>query len=746
MPSFLIDSVTSRAKQAYNDIVSSYIHHKRSFITSLKAYNGIARQLAGINDVAQSEAAELLAQKHKYATTEIVLTQLVSGTYGRVLETVKHYKDNQLIDNSNTMGDMQAGECDMHTQVQECFDASVVLELNEMAVEKIKTLFLQTLDQLIHLECGLTVNIRQAQGIYMLFANLMHNRYPALVKALDCRTHSYVFVNELTQLLIALQDAQCFATISESGLTVVVDLSSTCRQYLANNMRLDAQCEVLLLQSNRINTEMLLNNLTVNLEAVLAMQMMLTMVAQRELSHIIMHQELTVDTDKLVYDCFAAVRPHHLLMPVELRESKQRAEEIAHVLLTCRLKHMLHLRITYLILRKYQHHISYSLSRYVCEQLTHTNEDSAKHIMIAHKDMHSKSMLFADMLALSGDIACAAAEDMLLHMRAKIMTHILDTKMGTSLVDMCLLTHTLLSETYSTFRAYVTHDSIRHSLSEHRMGKTIAAVLRTHVNARAELRTDPTFREVIHDIFIDECNSEFTKYLCSRADYFVIGLCNDIEFIYNRELIHTITSQITTASEKLLQVFLSDNTQEPGAIVQKIKQSGSTMTPYEINKDNPLVIHSDTETDTDTETPTHEYGAYLLSRQVKRTKTHDTIRTIRQTMAPDTHVMEDTSIICNISNIHCALRTHSLVPQLDILNEANSVICARQNVQGIHLLYFSLLSTLHISHNALRAQLRQWSPLSLGTAFTIFQNAYKLTVFGAFIAMGVQLACNVIAK
>ena len=61
------------------------------------------------------------------------------------------------------------------------------------------------------------LNTNDAKDVYTLFAHIMHYRYPALIQISDYRLHSYIFVSELTQLLIALQDAYLNVRIDTTG-------------------------------------------------------------------------------------------------------------------------------------------------------------------------------------------------------------------------------------------------------------------------------------------------------------------------------------------------------------------------------------------------------------------------------------------------------------------------------------------------------------------------------------------------
>ena len=723
MTSFFIHNAIRNAQDACRDIIMAYEAYKSSVLEETKTYIvATVNFLVGRHKI-YAEADALSKLKRKYESQDTIpLEQLLAGEYGTQLEKVRHYTA-QCDGLDNTMGDKRAKECNIPLLVRECFDASIVLEGNARATLAIEPVFMRAANELVHNMNGKSLTQADTQNVYALFANLMHNRLPALVNVLDCRAHSYVFVNELIQLLIALQDAQLDTNTHNENGQLIVDLTRVCSAYETNNSALQHRyAEVKLSEFPFSITD---NTYVASADAVLATQIMLTMIAQRELSEIIMHQELNLIPERLIYDYFVGTQPLHLTTPGDVSGLVERpTTELAHLLLVYRLKHMLHLRITYLILQKYYDHLTYLL----------------KH-KVAHNAQSAKSKLLADLLAQSGQIAYAIAEDMLLNIRAKIVLHIIKIQRPITLGNMMKLTNELLSDKIKDLRAYITHDSIKHTLSVKRLGKVIASVLRDRPQERYKLRKDRIFDNLIHEIFTSESNSKFTQYLCSRADCFIVGLCSDSELmeqigniVMSASFIETIYTSVQQVKHGPQATVSMPGTQVGNRIVPQQADSGSeTDTEVEM----PVVQDNEDEIRFVIDPSRHAHN-----RESGTCKIPDVRKAIRQLIEQSEPIIEDTETICRITCQDNVPYTRGFDRQLNILNVANTVIIERNMLQGIHLPYFAVSGALMLADCALYAHLKSslWRHATdtVNTAVKFTQYAYKLTAVGMLAAFGIR--------
>ena len=209
-----------------------------------------------------------------------------------------------------------------------------------------------------------------------------------------------------------------------------------------------------------------------SLESILLMQTMLSTIAQREIGYIMSRQELVPQTEKVTYDYFIAMQRQYLY---DAHDWRAPHTTTAHSLLLYRLKHMLYLRISYLILQQHGCIISQLLKACAHKHSAPRAEQEA--IIQEQEKIQDSAQVCIDMLASSGDIACAIAEDIWLHMRSKLVVYALNRRQILSHEGMRILMFDLLSEKHKAIRTYITHESIQHSLSVHRLSKLIVATI-----------------------------------------------------------------------------------------------------------------------------------------------------------------------------------------------------------------------------------------------------------------------------
>ena len=741
MPSFFIYNAIHNAQRACHDIISAYELHGRSLIKEVTTYIVITTNFLVGRHKIYAEADEVADLKRRYETQDPVeLSQLFSGEYGAQLEKIKHYTEHCDASN-NTMGDSDALECKIPSLVRECFDASIVLERNSQAIPVIKVAFMHALSDLVQGVNNSTVCEAHIESVYKLFADIMHNRYPALVKALDCRAHSYVLVNELTQLLVLLQDEQDYEDGATDSIAQRINLFFSYKSHVQNNTTLCKAYPELEI-AGHLQTAINERTHYSSKDAVLAMQIMLAMIAQRELSHIIMHQELTLIPERLIYDYFCGTQPRHLLVPQDIQspDTQPFREELAHMLLMYRLKHMLHLRITYLILRQYQSHLTHILRE-------NTKKPTSRRAHNEYGTLSKQAQILAQLLERSGSIAYAIAEDMLLHMRAKIILHIIEKRVPMTEEDVAAFTCNLLTSECADIRERITQESIQHSLSVKRLIKTIVSALYNDPRARRTLQQDQILENVMHATFANEANSEFTKYLCSRADCFIIGLCNDNEFM---EEITTILVAATAIGS--IHTAIQDTQYAAHNLAENVRGAESQQ------------CDSDSETDMELETQTHGQdrdGATIMidparnagSRQPYLCNIHDVKQAIRQTISKRVDILKDTDIICRITCQDNVPYTKDFDRQLNILNLANSLLCYKgthTTLEGIHLPYFAVSGALMLADCALYDHLKStaWHRVigAFYSAEGATRSAYKLTVIGMLAAFGIKTAHSMLTK
>ena len=533
MPLFAMRNIVDNVKRVCCDIIGTRLQRGESLMTEFKAYTDITTRALTMHKDEQLEAAEILQLQHKYATQEVEMSQLYLGTCGMWLNKIKKYAECCSDDKDDVMGH-KTHDHDIPAATQECFDASVLLALNSCAIPNVKTLFTHALRNLVLMQCHSMISDDDTCGVYALFASLMHHRYRVLTSKLDCHMHSYVFVNELTQLLIALQDIQSMtATHVSSVTTYVVNLAPLCTQYADNNTMLTKHKCFLPVDDN-IAIGLLSKHMVVRLETVLAMQLMLTIMAQREINHIVTQHELNEQVEKLIYDYVSETQKHHLLMLVGSRsEAKTHQAEVSCSLLMCRLKHMLHLRITYLLLRQYRLHIQHELREY-----TSSNIQSmlyAARMSRARDKIHIQASHLANMLAQSGNIAHALAETIILNIKLKIEKYAHTQRIKMYSQDAHKLIHNLMLKTDMEAYNYIIIDAIKQALITSSMYNIISKA----IGHKKQKKQQDALFQVIQNTFNNENNSQFTQYLCSRAHYFLVDICDkDIRARFQANNIH----------------------------------------------------------------------------------------------------------------------------------------------------------------------------------------------------------------
>ena len=744
MPCF-IGGVIERAKTSCANIVSMYTQHTQSLVTDVKTYIATSRNFIKGRNATQAEAAAIVQLQRKYASCDIKIEQLLAQEYSSAFERVRDYS-RYCEDKSNTIGDKNADECKIPSEVQECFNAAFVLERNSSVVSALELPFHNALYSLIQRNGILmSITIDETQNVRALLTHVIHDRLPALYSALDCRAHSYVFINELNKLLIALQDACIVDWFSEQHSTQehMVSLACVWNQYTHNSIQLsDSYTELAHLRDKCAEAKVLVKlpyaEANTQLIVVLAVQLMLTMMSQKELSHI-MHNELTETNERIMYDYFVDALLHNDCMTHDLKDGSLPLKmDMAHVILIYRLKHMLHTRITYLIVRQQQQYISQLMQKYAQQCYTPSTEPQ-QHIAHEQENIRFKLQVLADMLSFAGNISHAVVYDILLHIRSKVILQILKAKK--QFPSMHDVIQYLLSETQADVVSCITHSSVKHSLSTHRMQKTVAATLQEDEQIRAQLRKYPIFQGVIRDTFTKESNSKFTQYLCHRADCFIVGLCCDSELCDQLDKILQTIKQVTISSEQQLHNILDDNSKQNAGTIKALIASGSTIIPFHEHETS--MPYSDTEIDTDTEqrmdnTNTRSatvvidnvtYPSFLFNRQIGRIKLHDVKRVVRNIIDTYVCIFSDTDLICSITEKICSRRARGFCRQLDMLNDA----CAtekRKNIQGIHLSYWSAAGILMISDNIRRTNI--YSDV-YNVVATAMQYTYRFTVFSIMV-------------
>ena len=528
MPLFTIYKIIENAQNSCREALGTYMH-KRSLIAEVKSYTMLATRLCNMHKTMQAETDNILILQlsHEVYSADTLLTQ---QTYCRMLDHIKYRMFHCNPGNSNAMGDLYASERNVLPLVQECFDANIILARNVSVLNSMKTLFVNTVRNVIANRYQSEVMVCDIDGMYALFAYVMRNRIPVFTNILDSCMHSYVFVNELTQLLIALHDAREHSTSHTLKSTLVVNLSNICMQYTRNGVLLVKKDKRLLpILTNNTAVDILNTHEPVRLEVILATQIMIAAIIQREIGHIIVRYELTPPSEQLSYDYVAELSKYNLLMSYETAvhagsRSLQTQEEISHLLLMYRLKHMLHLRVTYLIISELQRHTDDMLkllNSHIAEWF------NLQEIEQAQDELKRCDSLLVKMLSKSGNIACMIADDMLLNMRTKMRRYIQSQNLCVSEDSIKSLVRYLLENEDSTIATYITRNAIVSVLQPRRLCETIAAVLGNY-----DLHNNATFIKAIHNIFNNEQVSQFTKYLCSRAGHFIVALCHDRQFIH----------------------------------------------------------------------------------------------------------------------------------------------------------------------------------------------------------------------